>query len=91
LRIDRGKDSEAENLKIFRYLLIKKDQIENVFGGQLIWDESEGNRMCAIRVNLDNGGYSSDEIEWQQIVNIAIDNMVRLEKATKEIIKEMKV
>lgn len=91
LRIDRGKDSEAENLKIFKQLLSKKDQIEQIFGDHLIWDEAEGNRMCAIRVNLENGGYRSNESEWQQIANIAIDNMIRLEKATKDFIKELKI
>jgi hypothetical protein len=91
LRIDRGKDSEEENMKIFNYLLAKKEQIERVYGGNLIWDESEGNRMCAIRINLDNGGYRNEESEWLGIIDLATDTMVKLEKSTKEIIKEMKI
>ena len=91
LRIDRGKDSEAENINIFNYLLARKDTIEEAYGGSLIWDESEGNRMCAIRVYLDNGGYRNDEGEWLQIADTAVGTMVRLERATKDIIKEMKL
>lgn len=91
LRIDRGKDSEMENLKIFKELLAHKDEIERVFGYPLIWDESEGNRMCAIRKNLENGGYRNPEAEWGRIIEEGIDTMIRLEKATKNLIKDLKV
>jgi len=91
LRIDRGKDSEEENLKIFNFFLSKKEQIESTFGAKLLWDESEGNRMCAIRINLENGGYRNDESEWGTIIDNAINTMIRLEKATKELIKELKL
>jgi len=91
LRIDKGKDSEEENLKIFNYLLQRKEKIESSFGEKLLWDESEGNRMCAIRINIEDGGYRNSEDEWSKIIEKAVDAMVRLEKATKDIIKDMKI
>jgi len=91
LRIDRGKDSEEENLNIFNQLKSQKENIENKFCDTLNWDESEGNRMCAIRKQLELGGYRNDENEWDKIVENAIDNMTRLEQATKELVRKLKI
>lgn len=91
LRIDRGKDSEAENLKIYNELLSHKTEIETKFGSALIWDESEGNRMCAIRKTLENGGYRNPETEWDKIIQEGIDAMIRMERATKDFVKDLKI
>jgi hypothetical protein len=91
LRIDRGKGSEIENLQIFHALQKQKEEIESRFGEPLEWDESEGNRMCAIRKTVNAGGYRSDESEWRKIATNAVEVMIRLEKATKDIVNSMKV
>jgi hypothetical protein len=90
LQIDRGKDSEKVNLAIFNALKEHKEQIEQRFGDTLNWDEAEGNRMCAIRKQLNEGGYRNDESEWEKIIDSAINKMVLLENATKEVIKKLK-
>lgn len=87
LRIDRGKDSDQENLKIFNRLKEHKSKIEEKFQDTLHWDESEGNRMCAIRKQLTVGGYRNDDSEWDEIIENAVGAMVRLENATKNLIK----
>ena len=91
LRIDRGKDAEEENLKIYKSFLSHKDAIENSFGSSLIWDESEGNRMCAIRKTFENGGYRKPESDWSEIIEEGIVTMMNLERATKDWIKELKI
>jgi hypothetical protein len=88
-RIDKGKDSEEENLRIFNKLHDKKEIIEAKFGEPLIWNRSEGNRMCAIRVDLADGGYKSTGEEWSSIIAKAVDKMVKLEIAFKSWAKKV--
>jgi hypothetical protein len=91
LQIDQGKDSELENLRIFNAIKTHQVQIEADFGEPLDWDEVEGSRMCAIRKRLSIGGLKSPETEWPQIIETVTDKMVALEKATKSIVKKLKV
>jgi Domain of unknown function (DUF4268) len=90
INIDAGKDSEEYNLKVFNTIKEHKESIESIIGFQLNWDEAKGNRMCAIRKQLEDGGYRNEEVEWESIAEKAIDKMILLEKATKPIIKKMK-
>jgi uncharacterized protein DUF4268 len=82
LYIDRGRDSEEENRRIFDALLEHKDEIERAYGGRLEWQPLEGRRACRIRERFENGGYR-DEERWPQIQDAMIDAMIRLEKALK--------
>lgn len=91
IQIDAGKDSEEYNLKAFEAIKEHKDDIENQIGYELNWDEAEGNRMCAIRKQLEDGGYRNDETEWNEIADNAIDKMIDLEIATKSILKKLKI
>ena len=61
LYIDRGKDSDEENRKIFARFLDDKETIERSFGGELEWDQVEGRRGCRIRSWVRTGGYRSPE------------------------------
>lgn len=90
INIDAGKDSEEYNLKVFNEILKYRENIESELGFSLNWDEADGNRMCAIRKQLKDGGYRSEETEWDLIAEKAVDKMMLLEKATKEIFKKLK-
>lgn len=91
LRIDRGKNAEEENIKIFKELKQKESKIEEDFGSPLIWADLEGYRVCSIRKDIDKGGYRSDESLWQGIVDEVVDSMVKLEKAIKPHLKNLKL
>lgn len=90
LYIDRGKDSEKENKEIFDQLAESKDSIEKAFGEPLEWERLEGKRACRIRKLLVLGGYQ-DEASWPEIQEAMIDAMVRLAKALKPHIAQLKV
>lgn len=89
ITIDAGKDSEEYNLEVFKKIKKYQTEIEDKAGFELNWDEAEGNRMCAIRKQLENGGYRNDESEWKDISEKAIDKMIALENATKGIFKKI--
>jgi hypothetical protein len=90
--IDRGKDSEDENLAIFRQLEARKDEIEREFGpGLLEWQTLEDRRACRIRCRRDNGGYRSPEADWPRIQDECISDMARLEKVFRGPIKAVQI
>lgn len=90
LRIDLGKDSDAENLRFFNQLKNHQKAIETAYGGSLEWNEAEGYRVCIVRQVINEGGYRNPENEWDGIIEKAIDSMKRLELAMKPIITKLK-
>jgi hypothetical protein len=89
LRIDRGKGSDEENLKILNQLRGYKDDIESTFGGPLQWEELEGYRVCGIRVELPEGGYTNDVEEWNSIAENMASTMSKLIAATQPYIRKL--
>jgi len=90
LRIDRGKGSEEENLKILKELQEHSAEIEKVFGEELQWADLEGYRVCSIRKDYEDGGYKSDEQTIAVITEKLVNSMIMLEKATKPYISKFK-
>jgi hypothetical protein len=90
LYIDRGRDSEDENKKIFDQLLSRKDEVEEVFGEPLKWERLEGKRACRLSKKIEIGGYR-DEDKWPEVHEAMIDAMCRLEKSLKPYISKLKI
>lgn len=91
LYIDRGKDTEEENKSIFQQLANSKDEVEQVFGDKLEWQQLEGKRACRIKKQFALGGYRDDDEKWPQIHEAMVDAMILLEKALKPHIKAIKI
>ena len=89
LYIDRT-ESEEINKRILASLAQHKDEIENIFGEALEWDSKEGRRSCRIWKQISGGGYRDDE-RWPEIHNQMIDVMIRLDKALKPHIAQIKI
>ena len=83
LYIDRGKNQEAVNLQIYSELVIKKDEIEDAFGGALKWERLDSKRACRISYIISTGGYRTNGSVWSDIHGDMIDAMIRLEKALR--------
>jgi hypothetical protein len=90
LYIDRGKDSDDENLQIFQQLRQHREEIETNFGEPIDWQELENKRACRIRKTI-SGGYRDPESNWPDIHKRMVDTMVRLEKALTPYIKKLTV
>lgn len=90
LYIDRGKNADEENKTLFDQLFAKREEIEAAFGGPLVWQRLDGKRACRIRADFD-GGYRSEEDEWEPIQAPLIDAMNRLERALKPHIAKLKL
>lgn len=91
LRIDRGKGSEEENLKILSDLLKYQEEINNDFGELLNWEDLEGYRVCSIRKDFEIGGYKSDEEDWDNIIHTIVNKMSMLINATLKHVNSLKI
>ena len=89
--IDKGKDSDEENLSIFKQLYANKEELEKIFGGPLDWQELKDRRACRIRTTITIGGYRDDEKKWHEIHEAMVEAMIRLERALSPNIKKLKV
>ncbi len=78
LYIDREK--YEENKRIFDHLHSEKERIESVFGGPLIWERMDDKKASRIKWICDRGGWA-DEEKWDEIQDLLIDAMIRLDKA----------
>ena len=90
LTIDRGKETDEENRKIFENLEKSKATIESSFGDSLLWDRVEGRRVCYIKKKITIGGLRDKE-NWSKIQEVMIDKMILLEKALKPHIEKLDI
>ncbi|MFZ5451019.1 MAG: DUF4268 domain-containing protein [Thermodesulfobacteriota bacterium] len=74
-------DAET-NLKRFRSLEAKKDEIEKTFGEPLEWDFKENRKQHYIRSWSKIGGIDNED-KWPAIQNDLVNRMGRLEKALR--------
>jgi len=89
LYIDRGKDSQQENKRIFDQLVAHKEEIEASFGSSLRWERLEGKRASRIIYTQTGGGYRTPEEQWPSLQDGIINAMDRLEKALRPFLKEL--
>ncbi|TVQ64829.1 MAG: DUF4268 domain-containing protein [Balneolaceae bacterium] len=89
--IDRGKNGDDENLQIFNKLVTRKDQIEELFGESLDWEQMETSRSCVIKKDYEIGGWQTPEERWKEIYEKVVDAMIRLENATKHEIRKITI
>ena len=90
LYIDRGKDSEEENKRIFDQLAASVDEIDKAVGLPVSWERLDDRRACRIRVTLP-GGYRSPEGEWPAIQSAIVKAMNTLNQALQPHLKKLRL
>lgn len=90
LYIDRGKESEEENKRIFDELVAHKKEIEGIFGGELDWERLDDRRASRIRKKYTYAALNNYE-KWDQLQDDMISGMINLEKALKKHIANLSI
>lgn len=90
LYIDRGKDCEKENKRIFDELHSHRAEIEKDFGDKLRWERLDDRRACRISKRFEYAGLA-DVDKWDKLQNDMIDSMIKLEQAIKKRLKALKI
>lgn len=81
---------EEQSNAAFNALRDNKEKIEKDFGAALDWQDLPGRQGCRICFEL-QGGWKSPESEWPDMQERMIDAMIRLERALKRPIQDLKV
>lgn len=82
--------SREENKLLFDELIKYKEEIEKAFGDTLLWERLENRKACRVKYQLD-GVDSSDKENWPKMIEFISDGIARLEKATKEPLKKLRL
>jgi hypothetical protein len=82
--------NEEKSTAAFKTLLARKGEIEASFGEALDWQELPGRLGCRIDKELP-GGWKSPESDWPEMQDRMIDAMIRLERALKQPIQDLKL
>lgn len=88
--IDRGRDSQDENKRIFDQLLSHRQQIDTSIGKEVSWERLDGKRACRIKITV-HGGYRSPEAEWDGIQNDMADAMNALSQAIAPYLRSLQL
>ena len=85
--IDR-QDAPAEwHDALFNYLHKRKEEIEESFGGELIWEAKETNRSRKVLALLESGGWADPET-WPSAIETTVGRMIQLEQAIRPLIAD---
>ncbi|OGN07453.1 MAG: hypothetical protein A2669_01915 [Candidatus Yanofskybacteria bacterium RIFCSPHIGHO2_01_FULL_48_25b] len=87
--LDRGKEYPMLNKERFDELYKHKAEIEKTFGEPLSWERLDKRRASRIAYRINSMGLRDKE-KWPELQDKMIDAMIRLEKATKQYIKNLK-
>ena len=89
LRIDRGKGSEDENIRLFHQLEKERTDINKQYGSELNWMELKDYRATSIRTEF-LGGYNTPEEEWPTIIKQDLEDVKRFINALKGPVSRLK-
>jgi uncharacterized protein with ParB-like and HNH nuclease domain len=81
--------SKETNKIYFKNLLRNKEQIEQTFGGELVWEELPENKMSRIKIEEQGVSLFNDD-DWERMNLFLISNLPKFEKALEPFIKKLK-
>lgn len=82
-----SKGNVKENKFIFDELFQQREQIENNFGHELLWERLDNKKSCRIKYELGNVNVF-DKADWPKMMYFMIDGMIRIEKTFREPLKK---
>jgi hypothetical protein len=77
-----------KNKAIFDALALKKDKIEEDFGGALTWERLDNNVTARIKFELTNVSVFN-EGDWKKMISFMVDAVPRFEGAFNKRIQEL--
>lgn len=73
----------------YDWLLILREELEQSYGGQLEWRRGENLRKSDLSQEFE-GGWRDDSDQWPAVQDQMIESMVRLEKAVRPYVDELR-
>ncbi len=86
LYIDRG--TKEDNEFCFDFLIARKEKIEQDFGDTLTWQRLDDKRACRIKYETIDSVFKEEN--WEGLIRFLSDAMLRLEKAFRGALEELR-
>jgi ATP-dependent DNA ligase len=83
-----GSSSKERNKRYFKRLVNHKTEIENRFGGQLVWEELPNNKMSRIKIEINHVNLFNED-DWDEMDNFFIENLPKFEEAFKNYLGQL--
>ncbi len=74
---------KEENEYIFDELEKDQQEIEQVFGDELVWERLDDKKACRVKYELNDVNVFNKD-DWQKMTEFMVDGMIRMEKAFRE-------
>lgn len=84
-----SRSSREENKFIFDELFRQRDQLEEAFGGPLIWERLDEKKAARIKAELGGVDYFNKE-DWPRMIAYMVDAMARLDMVFRPILADIK-
>jgi len=84
------KSSKEKNKDIFKQLITDKNNIEAIFGNNLVWEELAENKMSRIKYELTDVNLF-DKADWNNMSKFLIKYVSKFESALQKSIKKLKL
>lgn len=81
--------SKEANKRYFHQLYNNKNEIEALFGDELVWDELPEGKMSRIKTELHDVSLYNDN-DWKAMNDFLIDNLPKFETAFRPFIEKLK-
>lgn len=89
IELSISSSSKEQNKKYFNKLLSQKESIENIFGGELEWEELSNYKMSRIKYELGDVNLF-DKNDWEKMNEFLVTYLPKFEKALQSAIKNLK-
>ena len=84
-----SRSTAAENKRVFDFLIQRKEEIENDFGGALEWERLTGKKASRIKFEQKGLNYF-DSNDWPTMISFMQENAVKMESAFRKHVSELK-
>lgn len=74
---------KEENEYIFDELKKCQEEIEQIFGNELVWERLDDKKACRVKYELNDVNVFNKD-DWQKMIEFMADGMIRMEKAFRE-------
>ncbi|GAA0762859.1 DUF4268 domain-containing protein [Psychroflexus lacisalsi] len=88
IELTLGSSSKERNKRYFKRLVNHKTEIENRFGGQLVWEELPNNKMSRIKIEINHVNLFNED-DWDEMDNFFIENLPKFEEAFKNYLGQL--
>jgi len=89
IQLEFGKSNKEDNKRLFDELLKYKDEIEQKFGKELVWERLDDNISSRVAYNLDRVNIFNKD-DWGKMTTFLTENVIKFEEVMRKPLTKIK-